>query len=91
MIPLEPAPAAPGVAAGVAGIAPLEPLFCCECWLSFSEGGVKSPAPPGKDRELGAVKALACCAVEGCVVKESIETADCCIEEAILERGDSLE
>lgn len=42
---------------------------------SFSEeGGVKSPAPPGKDRDAGEVKALACWAVEGWVVRESIWT-----------------
>ena len=42
---------------------------------SFSEeGGVKSPAPPGKEREAGEVKALACWAVEGWVVRESIWT-----------------
>jgi hypothetical protein len=36
-----------------------------------SDGGVKS-APPGKERDRGEVKALACKAVEGCVVRESI-------------------
>ena len=39
---------------------------------SFSEGGVNSPAPPGKDKEAGEVKAVACCAVDGCVVRVSI-------------------
>jgi hypothetical protein len=46
------------------------PLRCCP---SFSEdGGVNSPAPPGKDSDAGPVKALACSAVLGCVVSESI-------------------
>ena len=40
---------------------------------SFSElGGVRSPAPPGKDSDDVAVKARACCALEGWVVRESI-------------------
>lgn len=33
-----------------------------------------SPAPPGYDKDVGAVKALACSAVDGCVVSESIFT-----------------
>jgi hypothetical protein len=81
-MPLTPAPA-PGVAAGVAGVALLAadpaPACCPFCWplcnplASFSEdGGVKSPAPPGKDNDAGEVKALACCAVDGCVVSESM-------------------
>ena len=41
-------------------------------WPSFSEGGVKSPAPPGKDNEPGEVKAVAWVAVEGWVVRVSI-------------------
>lgn len=79
-MPLTPCPA-PGVAAGVAGVTPLPdaaltplwlPPFWC-CWLSFSdEGGVRSPAPPGKDRDAGEVNALACCAVDGWVVRLSI-------------------
>ena len=56
----------------------------CSCWPfwyappfawglpSFSEGGVSSPAPPGKDNEAGEVKAVACCAVDGCVVSVSM-------------------
>ena len=56
--------------------------FCCRpftpfawplpfAWLlpSFSEGGV---IPPGKDKEAGEVKAVACCAVEGWVVRVSM-------------------
>jgi hypothetical protein len=40
---------------------------------SFSdEGGVNSPAPPGKDSEPGAMKDLACCAFEGWVASESM-------------------
>ena len=50
--------------------APLAP-FAWEL-PSFSEGGVSSPAPPGKDKEAGEVKAVACCAVDGCVVRVSI-------------------
>ena len=85
-IPLTPCPS-PGVAAGVVGVTPL-PLdeastpfcSCCPFWYapfawglpSFSEGGVNSPAPPGKDKEAGEVKAVACCAVDGCVVRVSI-------------------
>lgn len=38
-------------------------LWACP---SFSdEGGVKSPAPPGNESDVGAVKALACCAFAG--------------------------
>lgn len=37
---------------------------------------MRSPAPPGKDSEAGDVKALACCAVEGWVVRESISTCE---------------
>ena len=87
-MPLTPCPA-PGVAAGVAGITPLPdaaalapdcspltkpfaPLFCCD--PSFSDGGVRSPAPPGNDRDAGEVKALACCAVDGCELSESMLT-----------------
>lgn len=56
-----------GVAAGVAGVAtgpddcssPCWPLFAF--WLSISEdGGVRSPAPPGNDKDAGLVKAFAC-------------------------------
>lgn len=76
-MPLTPGPA-PGVAAGVAGEAVFAP-----CWPfawplfvplgSFSEdGGVKSPAPPGKDKDAGDVNAFACCAVDGWVVRESM-------------------
>lgn len=78
---------APGVAAGVAGdagVTPVPPTAFPPCWpfipfalcaiASFSEmGGVKSPAPPGKDSDEVAVKARACCALEGWVVRESIE------------------
>lgn len=72
--------AAPGVAAGVAGVTPLPsvafpPVGCwpLTAWASFSdEGGVRSPAPPGKEREDGEVKARACCALEGWVVRESM-------------------
>lgn len=77
-IPLTPGPA-PGVAAGVVGVTPLPleasaPRTCCPvyalapfAWLcpSFSEGGVRSPAPPGKDRLAGEVKAEAWIAVDG--------------------------
>lgn len=45
--------------------------FACE-FPSFSEGGVKSPAPPGNDNEAGEVKAVACSAVDGWVVRVSI-------------------
>lgn len=74
---------APGVAAGVAGVTPL-PLvaFPPACWsftmpfapwTSFTEeGGVRSPAPPGKESEEGEVKARAWCALDGWVVRESI-------------------
>lgn len=81
---------AAGVAAGVAGVTPLPlTAFAPGCWPftfpfapwapiamfpSLSEGGVKSPAPPGKEREAGDVKARACCALEGWVVRESIVT-----------------
>jgi hypothetical protein len=59
-MPLTPGPPL-GVAAGVAGVTPFAPLFCWEgCCGSFSDGGVRSPAPPGKDSELDAVKAFAC-------------------------------
>lgn len=79
---------APGVAAGVAGVTPLPVAAafppCCwpftipfAPWPSFSEeGGVRSPAPPGKDSEFGDVKALACCAVDGWVVSDSIVTCE---------------
>ena len=44
----------------------------CMC-PSFSEGGVDKPTVPfGNEREPGAVKAEACWAVDGCVVRESI-------------------
>lgn len=64
---------APGVAAGVAGVTPLPLAFAPCCWPfnpaklpSFSdEGGVRSPAPPGKDSDAGEVKAFACRAFEG--------------------------
>lgn len=76
---------APGVAAGVAGVTPL-PLMAfppawsaitmpLAPWTSFTEeGGVKSavPATPGKERDEGEVKARACCALDGWVVRESI-------------------
>ena len=83
-MPLTPEPA-PGVAAGVAGVTPLPEAVtfppCCRLldWVpliafaSFSEeGGVKSPAPPGNDKEAGDVNAFACCAVEGWVVSDSM-------------------
>ena len=86
-IPLTPCPS-PGVAAGVVGVTPLPMFEAstpfCSCWPfgyappvawvlpSFSEGGVSSPAPPGKDNEAGEVKAVACCAVDGCVVSVSM-------------------
>jgi hypothetical protein len=45
-------------------------LIAC---ASFSdEGGVRSPAPPGKESEEGEVKARACCAFDGWVVSESM-------------------
>lgn len=83
-IPLTPCPA-PGVAAGVVGVTPLPlmaspPLDCCPVYAlapfawtcpSFSEGGVRSPAPPGKDKLAGEVKAEAWIAVEGCVLREA--------------------
>jgi transposase len=40
---------------------------------SFSEGGVRSPAPPGYESDVGAVKALAWSAVDGCEFRDSIE------------------
>lgn len=63
---------------------PLLALPPCDCSLvyalapfawtspSFSEGGVRSPAPPGKDKLAGEVKAEAWIAVEGWVLRESI-------------------
>lgn len=67
----------PADAAFPPGCGPLNPFVCPECPFacevpSFSEGGVKSPAPPGNDNEAGEVKAVACCAVDGCVVRVSI-------------------
>jgi hypothetical protein len=61
---------APGVATGVAGVAGVTPLPLVAFppwpfipfapWISFSEeGGVRSPAPPGKDSDEGEVKARA--------------------------------
>lgn len=74
---------APGVATGVAGVTPLPWLaFAPVCWsftMPFApwtsltdEGGVRSPAPPGKESEEGEVNARACCALDGWVVRESI-------------------
>lgn len=74
---------APGVAAGVAGVTPLPlaafPPACASLprtftpWTSFTEeGGVRPPAPPGKESEDGEVNARACCALDGWVVRESI-------------------
>jgi len=50
---------------------PFAPLVCpelpftCEVPSFSEEGGVRSPAPPGKDSDDGEVKAFACCAVDG--------------------------
>jgi hypothetical protein len=67
---------APGVAAGVAGIAVACPLVCPLVIASFaSEGGVRSPAPPGKERDWGDVKAFACSAVDGWELRDSITSA----------------
>ncbi len=66
---------APGVAAGVAGMAVACPFACPLAMASFeSEGGVKSPAPPGNERDCGDVKALACSAVDGRAMRVSIRT-----------------
>lgn len=81
-IPLTPAPA-PGVAAGVAGVTTL-PAVAEASWpypdgpalltpFLSSVGGVRSPAPPGKDKEDGAVNALACRAFWGWVLNDSME------------------
>lgn len=72
-MPLAPPwPAAAGVAAGVAGATWLL-AFACRCCASFSDdGGVRSPAPPGNERDAGEVKAFACCAFEGWVVRLSM-------------------
>lgn len=56
-----------GVAAGVAGVATgpevlSSPSWLSPCcfWLSTSEdGGVRSPAPPGNDKEVALVKSFA--------------------------------
>ena len=41
--------------------------------ISVSDGGgVSAAAPPGKERDEGEVKALACWAVDGCVVSVSM-------------------
>lgn len=59
-----------GVGAGVA--TPLAAFASC-CVFFSEDGGVSSPAaPPGKERDVGAVKALAWRAVEGWVVSESM-------------------
>jgi hypothetical protein len=68
----------PGVAAGVAGKAvDWGGGFVCPFVVdSFrSEGGVRSPAPPGKERDWGEVKALAWRAVEGWELSDSITAA----------------
>lgn len=79
-IPLTPVPA-PGVAAGVAGVTTLaEPVFSGPCkffcppltLFCCSNGGVRSPVPPGKDRDAGLVKAFAWSALLGCEFKVSI-------------------
>lgn len=64
---------AEGVAAGVAGVTPF-PLAACwplaagRCMASpLLDGGVNSLVAPGNDSEPGAVKALACAALDGCV------------------------
>lgn len=49
----------------------LESDFCSERSVSV-DGGVRSPAPPGKEREEGPVKAFACKGVAGCVVRLSM-------------------
>ena len=56
---------------------------------SFSDGGVNSPAPPGKDKEAGEVKAVACCAVDGCVVRVSILAIESPATEAV--RDDKID
>jgi hypothetical protein len=40
-----------------------------------SDGGVRSPAPPGKESEAGEVKALACIAVEGWEFRDSLRVS----------------
>lgn len=44
------------------------PFACCDCPSFSDDGGVRWPAPPGKDSEVGAVKSRACCAVDGWVM-----------------------
>jgi hypothetical protein len=64
---------AEGVAAGVAGVTPFPLAACCplaagRCMASaVLDGGVNSLVAPGNDSEPGAVKALACAALDGCV------------------------
>ena len=48
------------------------PLGLCP---SFSEGGVKSPAPPGYARDVGATNDLACCAVDGWEIRLSLSVS----------------
>lgn len=81
VIPLGPW-VAPGVAAGVAGVTPF-PLaagwpFMPGRWLASAAlpGGVNSLEPPGKDSEPGAVNALACAALDGCVWMLSMIAVD---------------
>ena len=84
-IPLGPVSCvAPGVVAGVAGVealldvgpsSPFNPLaaFFSPTLPYFSDdGGVRSPAPPGKDSDEGEVNAFACCAVDGWVWRVSM-------------------
>jgi hypothetical protein len=54
-------------------MAPAVPFVPFMAASLFSKGGVRSPAgTPGKESDWGEVKALACWAVEGCVVRDSM-------------------
>lgn len=83
VIPLGPCVAA-GVAAGVAGVTPF-PLAACWPfrWSAspFGAGGDKSLVAPGNDSEPGAVKALACAALDGCVwIPSMMESVLCDVQ-----------
>ena len=41
----------------------------------MSDGGVRSPAPPGKESDAGDVKAFACIAVDGWEFKDSLRVS----------------
>lgn len=71
VMPLGPWLAA-GVAAGVAGVTPFPFAACWPVggrWLlsPLLKGGVSSCDAPGNDKDPGAVNALACAALDGCV------------------------